>query len=616
MIKRLNKVTSLVVAAAAVASLVPATGAMAAEKIADKEGTIYKAVAFKDGKFYIDGEDIEDAKGNNGVFFLEGGKYTEVDTDIDSGDTVEGWYGEKYAEIEDGDYYLDLETGKVTDDNLRKDDREDAASELRKKIRKDDPARYDDESKDNIADADQNDSEIWEIPAAKFSAPYYEVSYLKNGNQSFTVYTDAKGKYIDADNDLGKVNLIVGATTTTAESVSFTEVGTKKNKAKDEEYKIEIIQGTSNTLGSDDKYIYREVALTISQCTDLYDQNGKEKKDEHKDFTTMESVFLGSVKNPVKVEAETHNGVKGFKVIQKISKEQGSDDIDDAKLPKATQTYFTTEYKDFVKKGEAAEARDLHEFHYTNVSEGKINNFGLDSDDKFNGVTFSLTSKNGFYYLNKEDGDIEVNDLDEYNCDTDVNGNIWVMTSGKIYRYKNNGDFELVYKVDGGLNELSVYDEKNLIAYNEDDDIYAIIGGKSSTGIYEEEKEEVATSTGWVQNADGTWNYLNAEGKKVTGWLQSPASGLWYYMDANGVMMSNGWVKDNGTWYYLTESGAMKTGWLNDRGTWYYLQANGAMKTGWLNDNGTWYYLNASGAMLANTTVDGYVLGANGAWIK
>jgi len=40
------------------------------------------------------------------------------------------------------------------------------------------------------------------------------------------------------------------------------------------------------------------------------------------------------------------------------------------------------------------------------------------------------------------------------------------------------------------------------------------------------------------------------------------------------------------------------------------------MKTGWLNDNGTWYYLNGSGAMLANTIVDGYKLGASGAWAK
>ncbi|CAI3192164.1 hypothetical protein CNEO2_1030010 [Clostridium neonatale] len=60
----------------------------------------------------------------------------------------------------------------------------------------------------------------------------------------------------------------------------------------------------------------------------------------------------------------------------------------------------------------------------------------------------------------------------------------------------------------------------------------------------------------------------------------------------------------------------MKTGWLNDNGTWYYLQSNGAMKTGWLNDNGTWYYLQSNGAMAKNTTIDGYRLGSNGAWIR
>ena len=60
----------------------------------------------------------------------------------------------------------------------------------------------------------------------------------------------------------------------------------------------------------------------------------------------------------------------------------------------------------------------------------------------------------------------------------------------------------------------------------------------------------------------------------------------------------------------------MKTGWLNDNGTWYYLQSNGAMKTGWLNDNGTCYYLQSNGAMAKNTTIDGYRLGSNGAWIR
>ncbi|MEW9992545.1 hypothetical protein AB2T77_21155, partial [Clostridium butyricum] len=38
-------------------------------------------------------------------------------------------------------------------------------------------------------------------------------------------------------------------------------------------------------------------------------------------------------------------------------------------------------------------------------------------------------------------------------------------------------------------------------------------------------------------------------------------------------------------------------------------------QTGWLLDGSTWYYLNANGSMAANTTVDGYVLGTNGAML-
>lgn len=91
-------------------------------------------------------------------------------------------------------------------------------------------------------------------------------------------------------------------------------------------------------------------------------------------------------------------------------------------------------------------------------------------------------------------------------------------------------------------------------------------------------------------------------------------------MDANGVMMSNGWVQDGGNWYLLNADGSMATGWKYTGGAWYYLKPTagnrGAMQTGWINDNGTWYYCNASGAMLSNTTVGGYVLGANGAWIR
>ena len=57
MIKRMNKATSLLLAAAAVASIVPQAGVMAADytKVESKEGTVYGAVAYKDGTFYVDG---------------------------------------------------------------------------------------------------------------------------------------------------------------------------------------------------------------------------------------------------------------------------------------------------------------------------------------------------------------------------------------------------------------------------------------------------------------------------------------------------------------------------------------------------------------------------------
>ena len=77
---------------------------------------------------------------------------------------------------------------------------------------------------------------------------------------------------------------------------------------------------------------------------------------------------------------------------------------------------------------------------------------------------------------------------------------------------------------------------------------------------------------------------------------------------------ATGWLKDGAVWHYLKEDGTSATGWQNVRGTWYYLNESGEMQTGWINDKGTWYYCDESGAMLANTKVNGYVLGENGAW--
>ena len=206
----------------------------------------------------------------------------------------------------------------------------------------------------------------------------------------------------------------------------------------------------------------------------------------------------------------------------------------------------------------------------------------------------------------------------------DVNGTVWAIYKGKIMKSTKAGDFETVYTCDRSLDKLDVYDENNLIAWENDGDVYTTVNEGSEAAkdeaedILGEDKVEDTTTTvktGWDQLADGTWNLYDATGAKVTGWAN--VGGTWYYMDPTTAVMRTGWILDRGTWYYCNASGAMQTGWLNDNGTWYYLQSNGAMKTGWLEDtDGRWYYLNANGSMAANTTVDGYVLGANGAWIR
>jgi|GEM_PF-5846502 len=101
------------------------------------------------------------------------------------------------------------------------------------------------------------------------------------------------------------------------------------------------------------------------------------------------------------------------------------------------------------------------------------------------------------------------------------------------------------------------------------------INGKTTTIIEWRATQTLKTSssTEWGKNADGTWNYVKADGSKAIGWF-----------------------KEGNEWYYSNTSGVMQTGWVND--------------------NGTWYYCNESGAMLTNTTVGEYVLGDNGALVK
>jgi SpoIID/LytB domain protein len=138
--------------------------------------------------------------------------------------------------------------------------------------------------------------------------------------------------------------------------------------------------------------------------------------------------------------------------------------------------------------------------------------------------------------------------------------------------------------------------------------------------------------TGWVK-WDGKWYYLSSSGVMATSWVKwnndwyyLANSGImqtgwlkwnnhWYYLE-NGGEMDTGWLKWNNEWYYLDAGGEMESGWIKSGGEWYYLASDGVMETGWIYTGGKWYYLYKDGSMAHSTTIDGYKLGSDGAWIQ
>ncbi|OOM78068.1 hypothetical protein [Clostridium sp. BL-8] len=56
--------------------------------------------------------------------------------------------------------------------------------------------------------------------------------------------------------------------------------------------------------------------------------------------------------------------------------------------------------------------------------------------------------------------------------------------------------------------------------------------------------------------------------------------------------------------------------WKQDSNGWWWNTGNNSYVVGWRNIDGKWYYFSSDGYMVHDTTVDGYQIGSNGAWIQ
>ena len=84
--------------------------------------------------------------------------------------------------------------------------------------------------------------------------------------------------------------------------------------------------------------------------------------------------------------------------------------------------------------------------------------------------------------------------------------------------------------------------------------------------------------------------------------------------------VTNGWVKDNGTWYYYNSGTIVKNGWAKDSKGWCYLNAiDGSwVQEGWAKDSKGWCYLRegywVAHATWAKDSQGWQFIGSNGYW--
>ncbi|BCZ49037.1 hypothetical protein psyc5s11_51040 [Clostridium gelidum] len=384
-------------------------------------------------------------------------------------------------------------------------------------------------------------------------------------------YTNKSAAYIDADKT-ANIRVYNGS-----KMVKLDEFDENVN---DDKVAATIKDGSVVTIAQDKDYIYRIIDVDFSKSTvAVYNSKG----------TTP---------------------ILSAKYLQKISKAQGETEKD-AYLPKTVESYEL----DATISGDAETAATKlatlvsgdSKVVGVRVVDGTLYYTEMDDADTIKTYVLKLqknekveavgTSTKVDAYVVKKDGDKDHDlkgDAGKAGASFDINGNLWIINEGKIYKSEKAGDFKEMFTCDRSIDSLDVYDAGSLIAWDGNGNVYTT--QQEGTKVTEGESTAVkpVIVTGWVQGTDGTWTFNDVTGAKVT----------------------NKWITVGGTWYMMKADGIMATGWYLDNGTWYFLKPSGAMVTGWYNDNGTWYYLNASGAMLANTTVDGYVLNGSGAWVK
>jgi hypothetical protein len=616
MLKRITKITGLLMSAASIISIVPVQAADY-QSVTAQQGTIYNAKA-KAGGIFIDGE----INGQDEALYWVSadGKYNKLDGIESTNDTASDVIQNRYLEIDTGatksdgtpDYtYVDLKDNyKVLDYDVRTDLEDTAARTVKSKIKDDNNGRFAKDFYDNqevssstqlkgavansksgsILPIIENGKDWYQNVGSGLAVYQYNLDSDKtrlNGQLVSTIYADAQGNYVDADYNLGNLRVCTSTTSAGASATLNNTEDSYQIKEGNTTYDIKATLKEGKYLTDSSDYIYRLAYLKIYK-----------KEDGQPDSAYVDATGefkFGSKGYTVTPDNTSDNSIT---VLQKFSKAPATNTIDGIKYSKDSQIYFfadkdgKSEYVLGKSASDASKKTGANTGGKTKVttsSQNILSSIYLDTtSSRIYAETITPKAKDSFNY-------IDVSSYDESDTDSTASGIVtaggcpWFLHDGYIMTWDQNKNFIKAYQSDSGESNISVDSKDNFIAWDQDKGVYTVIHNvkpASGTGT-------ATATTGATNTAATTGSAVSVSTTTKTGWVLN---------------------KDN-TWNYILENRTKKTGWLNDNGAWYYLKSDGIMATGWINDNGTWYYLNASGAMLADTSVDGYTLGSNGAWI-
>ena len=154
-----------------------------------------------------------------------------------------------------------------------------------------------------------------------------------------------------------------------------------------------------------------------------------------------------------------------------------------------------------------------------------------------------------------------------------------------------------------------------------DKEVVAVAGDATYTAVFTAEKKETEpVKNGWVQENGGWyyyqngtmvkdkwekdskgWCYLGSDGKMLTNQWKKDSKG-WCYIDGSGYIVYNKWVKDSKGWCYVDASGYMVYNkWVKDSKGWCFVDGSGYMVYNkWVKDSKGWCYVDGSGYMVYN----------------